>query len=130
VSTLAVIRVVVVVVHSIRKLSFASSVSVVMDFVNGYVLGRVVAVVVGLWRAQILLYHVLGSIFGGRALCWHWMLSSWVVLCSQELQCSLQSSKGFQCWGYRKALIIGCGCHCHFHHHCCHYCFGGIVAAL
>jgi len=61
VSALVVFRVVIVSVRSNRKSSFVSFASVVMDFINGYIWGRVLAVAIGLQRA---LYCALSSIFG------------------------------------------------------------------
>jgi len=84
---LAVIRMVVFVISSIRKL-FALPASVTVDCIDGYGLGMVLVVAVWLWRAQILLYSSLGSVlrlifwWAGNALCWHWMSSSGVVSCS------------------------------------------------
>jgi len=59
VSVLAVLRIVIIVVSSIRKLSFALPASVVVHCIDGYGLGVVSAVAVWLQRAQILLYSSL-----------------------------------------------------------------------
>jgi len=84
---LAVIRIVIIVISSIRKLSFSLPASVAVDCVNGYGLGLVLVVVVWLWGAQISLHSPLGLILRliflgeGNVLCWHWILLSGVVSC-------------------------------------------------
>jgi len=87
-SVLAVVRIVIIVISGLRKSLFAIPASVVVNCIDGYGLGVVLAVAVWLWRAQILLYSSLGSVLrinclgGGNMLCWCWMSSSGVVSCS------------------------------------------------